>query len=90
MEKATGKAIGKANAHGPVIEPKLRELDKKLTKLRVDTDLYTIIHQPGWTTLIDVHFVNTAIEAMAMHADALQHHLDALSKGSKMILADSK
>jgi|HubBroStandDraft_1064217.scaffolds.fasta_scaffold600469_1 hypothetical protein len=76
--------------HGKEIEPRLRELHDKFKKLEVNSELFTIIHSPGWTTPIDVHFVKGTVEAMHRHVDALQHQLGVLDKGCRMISKEAK
>jgi hypothetical protein len=82
--------MANGNPHGVVIEPRMRELHTKLQKLSVPDELWKIIHGNGWTTLIDVYFIQQNVEAMHQHADALQTQLNTLLVGSRMIADEAK
>ena len=74
------------NEHGPLIEPKLKALDAKLKGLNIPENLFKIIHQPGYTTLVHLLFINNLIDTIGKHADMLKSQINILHEGSQKIV----
>lgn len=68
------------------LENRIGELKKKLTFVNESSgsgetpDLFTIIHRPGWTTLVDVQIASQLLDAMNQQATAMGAMRDALHK----------
>lgn len=65
------------------LESKIGQLQKHLafaTGTAGSSDLLTIVHRPGWTTIIDVEFAAQLLETMNHQAVAMQGIRDALQK----------
>jgi hypothetical protein len=74
------------------LDRRLRDLSASYRSLGDDSDfldLFQIIHHPGWTTLIDVFFMNTLVEAAERSADDARHLRKALLEGARAVDAQS-
>src|ERR1700729_1334344 len=65
-------------AHGKTLEPKLRKVHTRMSKMNVNEDLFTIIHRPGWTTPAELFFVTQLIEQIERTQDLLDQQLGDL------------
>jgi hypothetical protein len=73
----------------------IEELDRRLHDLRdafADLgscgdfeELFKIIHNPGWTTLIDVLFMNVVVDAAGRAADDARRLRSALLEGARAV-----
>jgi hypothetical protein len=68
--------------HAKHFEPKVKNLQSKFKTLAQD-DLPGILlgftHRPGWTTLIDIQFVDAML-------DSITHHLEGVEKAHKALV----
>lgn len=48
-------------------------------------EMLMIIHRPGWTTPVDVHFMNALVDAAQRTADDARHLREALRAGALAI-----
>lgn len=72
-------------SHGKTLEPKLRQLHAKLSKLGVNEKLFQIIHRPGWTTPAEVHFFQQSMEHIEKTHDLLVQQLNDLHEGASLV-----
>jgi hypothetical protein len=73
------------NSHGTKLEPRLRVLDKKLSSLVINEELFKIIHRPGWTTPAELFFVTNLLDQIEASHFLLLKQLNVLYEGSNLI-----
>jgi len=74
-----------SESHGKMLEPKLRQIHVKLASLKINEDIYTIIHRPGWTTPAEVYFFQQMIEQIERTHDLLTQQLNSLHQGASLV-----
>jgi len=77
--------------HIDELDRRLRDLSAAFVGLGASDDfeeLFRIIHNPGWTTLIDVQFMNALVDAAQRSADDARHLRAALLEGARAIGAE--
>jgi hypothetical protein len=84
--------IDDGGAHIETIDRRLRELGAAFAGLGGTDDIeemLKVIHAPGWTSLRDVFFVNTLLDAAAQTAANAAQQRAALREGVRLIAEGS-
>lgn len=84
----TAQHIDDDGKHIDEIDRRLRQLSDAFTDLGTLDDfeeLFTIIHKGGWTTVIDVQFMNIVVDAAERAVDDARHLRRALLEGARAI-----
>lgn len=74
--------------HVDELDERLRALAAGFADLGSSDDfdeMLRIIHAPGWTTLIDVAFMNSLVEATERNVDDARHLRVAILQGARAI-----
>jgi hypothetical protein len=69
--------------HVKHFEPKIKKLQEKYRAMAAEDlpgILLGFIHRPGWTTLIDVQFVDAMLDSVADHLEGVDKTHKALVK----------
>jgi hypothetical protein len=72
----------------PRLEGHLKDLSKRLSRLRFETDLeelIKLIHRPGWTTPAELYFATIQAETAGNVAAALEGMVKGLVQGARMV-----
>ena len=83
--------ISDKDEHIDALDRRLHDLSAAFASLAAPDDfeeLFWIIHRPGWTTVIDVLFVNALIDAAQRSADDARQLRAALLEGARAIAAE--
>ena len=84
----TAQHIDDDGKHIDELDRRLRDLRVAFTDLGTPDDfeeLFTIIHRPGWTTVIDVQFMNIVVDAAERAVDDARHLRGALLEGARAV-----
>jgi hypothetical protein len=78
------------NTHGELLEPKMREVHKKLTSLGFSDEHFNIIFHRYLTTPAELKFLLTEIEEMQQLANVLQQKVSNFLVNAKAIVAEGE
>jgi len=88
----TAQHVDDSGKHIEEIDQRLRELSAAFTGLGDTGDieeLLRVIHQPGWTSLRDVFFVNTLLDIVQQTTVTAEKQRAALRDGIQRIASDT-
>ena len=74
--------------HVDNLDRRLRDLSASYVSLGDDSEfqeLFQIIHRPGWTTVIDVFFMNVLVDAADRNAEDARRLREALLEGARVV-----
>ena len=84
----TAQHINDDGKHIEELDRRLHELSDAFTDLGSSDDfseLFSIIHKPGWTTLPEVLFMNIIVDAAQRAADDARRLRGALLEGARAV-----
>ncbi|HYV91183.1 MAG TPA: hypothetical protein VE978_05345 [Chitinophagales bacterium] len=77
-------------SHGATMQPRMRELHSKLTKLGTQNELLLILEKKGLTTPVQWYFIKQDIEALHQLTDLVQFKVESLLEGCNMIINENR